>query len=246
MSEKWTTVFPLPIRNTSFTWIPYWIYDIIKTESEAGRDWREYQGKYQLEIDTLKEAYNDYGDIDFIESRNGYTVKMSKYVVEEVTPTILNKDTITTDILETFSITDLFDISPSSEIQNAVMTSSNDNVVTISGENLIVTDLGGVSEITCQLENGSSAENSIIVNPPSVTSPHDGYGVSPGTFYTVSQFFDVVPESKIEYVSITVGNENVAIVDTVNGKKGIRVLTRGGTDITCKLGNSQAMLSIDS
>lgn len=28
-TEKWTTVHPIPWRNTSFTYLPYWLYDII-------------------------------------------------------------------------------------------------------------------------------------------------------------------------------------------------------------------------
>lgn len=76
----WTTVHPIPWRNTSFTWLPYWIYDIIVKAKVNGQDWRNYaEDKYKPIFDTLKQAYIDYGDVDFIESRNGYIHKLSDY-----------------------------------------------------------------------------------------------------------------------------------------------------------------------
>lgn len=84
---KWTTVHPIPWRNTSFTWLPYWIFDIIA----ASDDWREYTGVYQDIFDTLKQAYEDYGDVDFIESRNGYIHKLSTYTPVDPVVTITPK-----------------------------------------------------------------------------------------------------------------------------------------------------------
>lgn len=76
-TEKWTTVHPIPWRNTSFTYLPYWLYDIIVDAFEKGDDWRDYaEEKYKLEFDTLKEAFEDYGDIHVIESRNGKLVSL--------------------------------------------------------------------------------------------------------------------------------------------------------------------------
>ena len=76
-TEKWTTVHPIPWRNTSFTYLSYWLYDIIVDAFEKGDDWRDYaEEKYKLEFDTLKEAFEDYGDIHVIESRNGKLVSL--------------------------------------------------------------------------------------------------------------------------------------------------------------------------
>lgn len=80
MATQWTTVHPIPWRNTSFTWLPYWIFDIIVKANTDGEDWRDYaETKYKLEFDTLKQAYIDYTDVDFIESRNGYLYKLSDF-----------------------------------------------------------------------------------------------------------------------------------------------------------------------
>lgn len=79
-TEKWTTVHPIPWRNTSFTYLPWWIYDIIVAANAASEDWRDYaEDKYKKEFDTLKQAYIDYTDVDFIESRNGYLYKLSDF-----------------------------------------------------------------------------------------------------------------------------------------------------------------------
>ncbi|AAX78759.1 Hoc large outer capsid [Escherichia phage RB43] len=59
-TEKWTTVHPIPWRNTSFTYLPWWIYDIIVAANTAGGDWRDYaEEKYAKEFVTLKQAYID-------------------------------------------------------------------------------------------------------------------------------------------------------------------------------------------
>lgn len=82
-TKLWTTVHPLPIRNTSFVWVPYWVFDLIVDAKEEGKDWRDIKNsKYQVELDTLKAAQEEYGDVDFIESRNGYVHKLSKYTPE--------------------------------------------------------------------------------------------------------------------------------------------------------------------
>ncbi|MEG1904017.1 MAG: immunoglobulin domain-containing protein [Bacteroidales bacterium] len=79
-TEKWTTVHPIPWRNTSFTYLPWWLFDIIVAANTAGEDWRDYaEDKYKLEFDTLKQAYIDYTDVDFIETRNGYLYKLSSF-----------------------------------------------------------------------------------------------------------------------------------------------------------------------
>lgn len=88
---KWTTVHPIPWRNTSFTWVPYWIFDIIVNAHKEGDDWRDYTGSYQNIFDTLKQAYIDYTDVDFIESRNGNIHKLSDYTPAAPVVTITPK-----------------------------------------------------------------------------------------------------------------------------------------------------------
>lgn len=86
-TEKWTTVHPIPWRNTSFVYLPWWIYDIIHTMYMNGEDWRDYSDTlYKKEFDTLIEAYAQYTDIDFIESRNGYLYKLSDFTNDPPVP----------------------------------------------------------------------------------------------------------------------------------------------------------------
>ncbi|QDH49209.1 capsid vertex protein [Pantoea phage Phynn] len=82
-----TRVHPLPDRGTSFTWVPYWVFDVIVKARSEGKDWRTLTGeKYQDWLDLLKEAVDEYGDVDFIESRNGYVHKLSHYEVATPEP----------------------------------------------------------------------------------------------------------------------------------------------------------------
>lgn len=86
-TTKWTTVHPIPWRNTSFLYLPYWIHDVITRAYKEGKNWQDYADeKYRLEIDTLKQAYADYGQVEFIESRNGYQFNISQYDVTEPEP----------------------------------------------------------------------------------------------------------------------------------------------------------------
>ena len=79
-TEHWTTVFPIPWRDTSFTYIPYWIMDIIRNSQSEDADWRDFTDhQYQNILDTLQEAYEQYGDVSFIESKNGTFGKLSAY-----------------------------------------------------------------------------------------------------------------------------------------------------------------------
>lgn len=87
-----THVHPLPERGTSFIWVPYWVFDIIVKARAEGKNWRDITDeKYQGWLDLLKEALDEYGDVDFIESRNGYVHKLSDYTIE--TPVTLTAKT---------------------------------------------------------------------------------------------------------------------------------------------------------
>ncbi|BBC78247.1 Hoc-like head decoration [Escherichia phage EcS1] len=86
MADKWTTVNPIPWRDTSFTYLPYWLYDIIVKAFKDGNDWRDYsETKYKLEFDTLIQAFEDYDDISVIESRNGNLHDLSNFTPVTIT-----------------------------------------------------------------------------------------------------------------------------------------------------------------
>lgn len=74
LESKWYVV-PLDYRDTSFTWIGYWVLDEIRSNS----DWfTNYQTlKYKDEIETIVKAFNDYGEVELMESRNGRILKVS-------------------------------------------------------------------------------------------------------------------------------------------------------------------------
>lgn len=110
-----TVVHPLPHRGTSFTWIPYWIYDIIVKLKAEGGDWRDYKdAEHKVWFDTLKKAFADYGDVDFIESRNGYVHKLSDYVADAPEVTLTAKTAPAFKVGDAdLAASDLFTVSPS-------------------------------------------------------------------------------------------------------------------------------------
>lgn len=71
-------VHPLAFKNTSFTWIPYWIYDWMK----ANPNWRSTpdQSPWPIVTYSIDKAVTDYGDCLMQESRNGYIYKASTFV----------------------------------------------------------------------------------------------------------------------------------------------------------------------
>lgn len=73
--ESLWKVVPLGYRHTSFTWVGYWVIDEIKKNS----DWfTNYDSlKYKDEIETIVKAFNDFGEVDLMESRNGRILKVS-------------------------------------------------------------------------------------------------------------------------------------------------------------------------
>lgn len=122
-TEKWTTVHPIPWRNTSFTYLPWWIFDIIVAANVAGEDWRDYaEEKYAKEFDTLKQAYIDYTDVDFIESRNGYLYKLSGFTPVVITPKTAPANFKIGD--PDLAATDLFTIDPADAVMTLTVDSS--------------------------------------------------------------------------------------------------------------------------
>lgn len=76
---KWT-VHPIPWRDTSFTPIGYWVLDEILYQKDLGKDWKtDYADyKYSAEVQTLLKAFNENGECEVQDSRNGYIHKMSE------------------------------------------------------------------------------------------------------------------------------------------------------------------------
>lgn len=74
LDSLWKMI-PLGYRNSSFTWIGYWVID----EIEANPTWfTDYSTlKYKDEIETIVKAFNDYGEVELMESRNGRVLKVS-------------------------------------------------------------------------------------------------------------------------------------------------------------------------
>lgn len=114
-TSVWTTVSPIPWRNTSFVYLPYWVFDVIVSEHSQGRDWRDWFQSYQPQFDILRSAYAAYTDIDFIESRNGYLHKMSDFTPAAPVVTITAKAAATTLKIgdPDLDATAMFDITPS-------------------------------------------------------------------------------------------------------------------------------------
>lgn len=76
----WTTAHPIPWRNTSFVWLPYWVFDKLVALQQQGQDWRDYSDvNFDKYFDVLRQAYIDNTDVDFMESRNGYIYKLSAF-----------------------------------------------------------------------------------------------------------------------------------------------------------------------
>lgn len=74
------TVHPIPWRSTSFTPLGYWVLDEILYQKALGKDWKtDYADyKYSREVQTLIDAFNDNGECEVQDSRNGYIYKMSE------------------------------------------------------------------------------------------------------------------------------------------------------------------------
>ncbi|QFR55823.1 large outer capsid protein [Yersinia phage JC221] len=166
MATTWTTVHPIPWRNTSFTWLPYWIFDIIVGANNKGEDWRDYSdAKYKPEFDTLKQAYIDYTDVDFIESRNGYIYKLSDFTPAAPTVTITAKaGAISLKVGDPdLAASALFDINPSNTaVVLTVDTSGNGSIVS----NKLHALKAGSVVVTCKAGSVSATKTVTITETP--------------------------------------------------------------------------------
>lgn len=149
-TEKWTTVHPIPWRDTSFTYLPYWLYDIIVEAYEKGDDWRDYaDAKYKLEFDTLKDAFTQYHDVHVIESRNGKLVSLLS-----LTPVTITAKTP----VPAFKVGDpnlppsaLFDFDPSKSAGNAVITVDNSGHAAVDSLGFIEAVSAGDAVVTATI-----------------------------------------------------------------------------------------------
>lgn len=78
LEARWT-VHPIPWRTTSFTPLGYWVLDEILYQKAQGNDWKtDYATyKYSADVETILKAFNENGECEVQDSRNGYIHKMS-------------------------------------------------------------------------------------------------------------------------------------------------------------------------
>lgn len=158
--DKWTTVHPIPWRDTSFTYLPYWLYDIIVAENEAGRDWRDYSGKYDFEFATLVEAFNKYHDITVIESRNGNQHNLVDYTKVSISP--LNKSMKVGD--PDLVVSALFDVDPVKRGSDLIMTADGTGHAVVVPEKIPVVKAVSVGVTKIKVKIGSvEAEATVTV-----------------------------------------------------------------------------------
>lgn len=71
-------VHPLKYRDSSFTWVGYWVID----EINSNPNWYDNPSelKYADEVKTLLAAFDEHGEVEIQESRNGRIIKMSDLV----------------------------------------------------------------------------------------------------------------------------------------------------------------------
>lgn len=71
-------VHPLEFKNSSFSWVPYWIHDWMV----ANPTWRQSPAESPWPIVTysIDQAVEEYGECLMQESRNGYIYKASAYL----------------------------------------------------------------------------------------------------------------------------------------------------------------------
>lgn len=76
-------VHPIPWRNTSFTWIGWWVFDEIVKFNEAGLEWRDRAvystSKYARDLETIAAAEEKYSDCTCMESRNGFMYQSKEF-----------------------------------------------------------------------------------------------------------------------------------------------------------------------
>ncbi|QPB08841.1 Hoc-like capsid decoration protein [Klebsiella phage Metamorpho] len=160
MADKWTTVHPIPWRDTSFTYLPYWLFDIIVAEHKAGRDWRDYSGKYDFEFATLVEAFNAYDDITVIESRNG-----NMHDLIDFTKLTLTGKSVTLKVGDPDLVSSaLFSCDPHKRLLDIVMTDDGSGHAKVVKDTIPVVSAvsAGVTKITGTID-GVTAEATVTV-----------------------------------------------------------------------------------
>lgn len=232
-TEKWTTVHPIPWRNTSFTYLPWWIFDIIVAANAASEDWRDYaEEKYAKEFDTLKQAYIDYTDVDFIESRNGYLYKLSDFTPADATVTITPK-TAPADFKvgdADLAATDLFTIDPSGTAMTlSVDSSGHASIVAgklraVSAGDVVVTATSG--SVTATLTVNVKAQPVTITGK----SPVPAFKVGDADL-DAAALFDISPSNTV--VVLTVESGTAATI--VSGK--LHAVSAGDVTVQCTAGS---------
>lgn len=66
-------VHPLPVRNSAYIWVGWWVMDEIQKMTLEGKDWKtdDLDSPYYLHRYTLQKMITDYSEVDVQESRNG-------------------------------------------------------------------------------------------------------------------------------------------------------------------------------
>lgn len=66
-------VHPLPVRNSAYIWVGWWVMDEIQKMTLEGKDWKtdDPDSPYYLHRYTLQKMITDYSEVDVQESRNG-------------------------------------------------------------------------------------------------------------------------------------------------------------------------------
>lgn len=232
-TEKWTTVHPIPWRNTSFTYLPWWIYDIIVAASAASEDWRDYaEDKYKLEFDTLKQAYIDYTDVDFIESRNGYLYKLSDFTpaasVVTITPKAAPVDFKVGDA--DLTATDLFTISPSGTAMTlSVDASGHASIVSgklhaVSAGDVVVTATSG--SVTATLTVNVKAQPVTIAGK----SPVPTFKVGDADL-AATDLFDISPSNTTVVLTVESGSSATIVANKLHA------VSAGDVTVQCTAGS---------
>lgn len=66
-------IHPLPVRNSAYIWVGWWVMDEIQKMTLEGKDWKtdNPDSPYYLHRYTLQKMITDYPEVDVQESRNG-------------------------------------------------------------------------------------------------------------------------------------------------------------------------------
>lgn len=76
LAEQYCYIHPIPWRRCGYIWIGWWVFDEIVEANADGFDWMSdpmnERFKYPKDISTLAWGFENYGDLEVQESRNGY------------------------------------------------------------------------------------------------------------------------------------------------------------------------------